>query len=346
MKALVKFKKGVGFVELRELPRPSVAQDEVLIRVRAAGICGTDVHIYHDEYPYYPPVTLGHEFSGEIVEVGEEVHSWKLGDRVVAEPHTRACGVCYYCRTGNPQICPHKRSIGWGIDGAFAEYLAMPVWLLHRMPDNVSFQEAALTEPTAVATSAVNIATGVEVGDTVVVFGPGPIGLLAAQVAKASGASWVMVIGTPSDSEIRLPVAEELGADCVLNVAEADPVQKVMAMTGGRGADLVVDASGAQVAINQAVAMIRPLGRICAIGLTGKEEIAFTWDKAVFKSCRIQFSLSSSYLGWEQALSLIASGEVKVDRLITHRVSLEDWSSSFEAAASGKAIKVLLMPMP
>ncbi len=344
MKALVKFKKGVGFVELREVPRPSVAQDEVLIRVRAAGICGTDVHIYHDEYPYYPPVTLGHEFSGEIVEVGEEVRGWKVGDRVVAEPHTRACGVCNYCRTGNPQICSDKRSIGWGIDGAFAELLAMPAWLLHRIPDKVSFEEAALTEPTAIVTSAVNVATGVEIGDVSVVLGPGPIGLLAAQVAKASGASWVMVTGTPRDSEIRLPVAEQVGVDCLLNIAEADPVQKVMAMTGGRGADLVVDASGAESAINQAVAMVRPLGRICAIGLTGRKEIAFTWDNAVFKSCRIQFSLSSTYLGWEQALSLIACAKVRVDPLITHRLSLEDWLSGFEAAASGKAIKVLLMP--
>jgi L-iditol 2-dehydrogenase len=344
MKALVKFKKGVGFVELREVPRPSVAQNEVLIRVRAVGICGTDIHIYHDEYPYYPPVTLGHEFSGEVVEVGEEVCGWKPGDRVVAEPHTRACGVCRYCRTGNPQICPHKRSIGWGIDGAFAEYLAMPAWLLHRIPDNVSFEEAALTEPTAIVTSAVNVATGVEVGDIVVVLGAGPIGLLAAQVAKVSGACWVMITGAARDSEVRLPVAKELGIDYVLNIAEEDPVQKVMAITSGHGADLVVDASGAQSAINQAVAMVCTLGKICAIGLAGKEEIAFTWNKAVFKSCRIQFSLSSSYRGWEQALWLIASGKVRVDRLITHRLSLEDWSLGFEAAASGEAIKVLLMP--
>jgi len=150
MKAIVKWKKGDGFVELREVPKPVIDSESVLIEVKAAGICGTDIHIIHDEFEYSPPVIMGHEFSGEIVETGEKVKAWKVGDRVVSELHTGACRVCRLCRTGNSQICSKKRPIGSGQDGAFAEFIKVPSWLLHKIPGEVSFEEAALTEPTAI----------------------------------------------------------------------------------------------------------------------------------------------------------------------------------------------------
>ncbi|HEY3415391.1 MAG TPA: alcohol dehydrogenase catalytic domain-containing protein, partial [Armatimonadota bacterium] len=149
MQALVKTQKGVGFLALLDVEQPKPGPGEVLIEVKACGICGTDVHVLHDQFPYWPPVVLGHEFSGEVVELGPEAKYYKVGDRVVGEPHTQACGHCYLCRTGNVQICPTKRSPGWGINGAFTKYLKMPEKLLHRIPDSMGYDVAAIVEPTA-----------------------------------------------------------------------------------------------------------------------------------------------------------------------------------------------------
>src|SRR6056297_3341060 len=204
MKALVKTEKGKGNIEIQDVPEPQNAPDEVLIEVKACGVCGTDIHIMHDQFPYWPPVIMGHEFAGEIVQVGDEVEGWEVGGRVVGEPHTKACGECDLCRTGHVQICEHKRSPGWGIDGAFAKYLAYPTHLLHEIPDDMSFTHAALVEPTAnIVTDVLERAT-VEPEDFVVVIGPGPIGLTAAMAAKGQGAREVMIVGTPADVDLRL----------------------------------------------------------------------------------------------------------------------------------------------
>ena len=199
MQALVKTQKGSGFIELRDAPEPSPGAGEVLIEVKACGICGTDIHVWHDQFPYWPPVIMGHEFSGEIVAAGPETGLFKVGDRVVGEPHTQACGHCYLCRTGNIQICALKRSPGWGIDGAFTKYLKMPERLLHRIPDSMSYDLAALVEPTANTVHDVVERARVAAGDFVLVLGPGPIGLLAALTARAAGARAVAIVGAPAD---------------------------------------------------------------------------------------------------------------------------------------------------
>ena len=254
MEAVVKTKRGVGFLELRDVPEPEITDDEVLIEIKAAGICGTDVHVKHDTFPYWPPVILGHEFSGEIVEVGNSVSDWKVGDRVVGEPHTLHCGKCFLCRKGHIQNCLEKRSPGWGIDGAFTRYMKYPTNLLHRIPDHMSFEQGALVEPAANTVTDIIDRQAIEVGDFVVVLGPGPIGLLAAQVARVAGAREVMIVGAPADEELRLSTARRLGVEHVVNFAEADPVERCMALTGGKGADLVIECSGAPPAIAQAVA--------------------------------------------------------------------------------------------
>lgn len=344
MKALVKTQKGVGYLELREVPEPVPAANEVLIEIKAAGICGTDIHVKHDEFAYWPPVILGHEFSGEIVQIGAEVKGWHVGDRVTGEPHTKACGFCPLCRTGNIQICPEKRSPGWGIDGAFAKYLAYPPHLLHRLPDNLSYVEAALAEPTA------NIATDllergkVEPEDFVVVLGPGPIGLIAAQAAKAEGARAVMVIGTNADEAVRLKTARELGIDYVVNLQEEDPVQKCLELTDGLGADLVVECSGAPPAIASTPQYVRKLGRICAIGLTGKKPVQFDWDAAQGKACTIIFNISTYYTSWKKALSMLSSGKVSARKIITHEFPLDEWEKAFEAVENLTALKAVLIP--
>jgi L-iditol 2-dehydrogenase len=344
MQALVKTQKGVGFLELREVEPPRPGPGEVLIEVRACGICGTDVHVLHDKFPYWPPVILGHEFAGCIVETGPDTRYYKAGDRVVGEPHTRACGHCYLCRSGNIQICPMKRSPGWGIDGAMTKYIKMPERLLHRIPDSMDFGVAALVEPTANTVHDVVERAKVEAGDFVVVLGPGPIGLLAAMTARAGGARHVVMVGTPADEAMRLKKARELGIESVLNASEANPAEVVNDLTNGVGADLVIECSGAASAIASSVDLVRKKGRICAIGLTGEDKIPFPWDKAAFKVCDVVFNLSTSYASWDRTIHLIHQGRIPVQKIISHRLPLSEWRFAFDEIEAQRALKVLVIP--
>jgi len=344
MLGLFKTAKGPGNMELREAPVPHPGAGEVLIEVKAAAICGTDIHILHDAFPYWPPVILGHEFSGRIVEVGEGVTGYRNGDRVVAEPHTKACGKCELCRTGHIQLCSAKRSPGWGIDGAFARYLVMPEHLLHRLPEGLSLREAALVEPTANVVQDVLERGVVEPNDFVVVFGPGPIGLLSVMAAKAAGASAVALVGVKADAAIRLPLGRQIGADHVILADEEDVVDAVEELTGGRGADLVVEASGSPSAIAAAPRVVRRLGRITAIGMTGRDDVLFPWDAAIWKACKIVFNLSTGFTSWDRAIGLIASGKIRAGKLITHVAPLKDWEEVFQAVERREAIKAVLIP--
>jgi L-iditol 2-dehydrogenase len=346
MTALVKTAKGKGLIEIREVPVPTIGDDEVLIEVKAAGICGTDLHIYHDEFPYWPPVILGHEFSGVIAAKGKNVSDWQVGDRVVGEPHTLACGKCWLCRTGNRQICPEKRSPGWGIDGCFARYMRFPEpALLHRVPDSLSFEQAALVEPTANVVTDVLERGRIEATDIVAVVGPGPIGLLSAMAAKAGGAGAVIIIGTDADEGLRLPTARKLRSiDHVLNVQRDDVVKTVLELTAGRGADLVIEASGAARGIALGISLLRKLGRLTAIGLTGKPEIPFPYDTAMSKAAIYIFNLSTSYTSWDKAIGLISRKAIEVEPLITHRGGLERWKEFFDALENKQGIKGIFIP--
>lgn len=344
MLALVKTQKGEGFVELREMPEPSPGPGEVLIEVKACGICGTDIHVLHDEFPYWPPVILGHEFSGEIVALGVETQYYKVGERVVGEPHTQACGHCYLCRTGNVQICPTKRSPGWGIHGAFARYLKMPERLLHRIPDSMTYEVAATVEPSANTVHDVIERTKVEAGDFVVVLGPGPIGLLAGLTARAAGARHIVLVGSPDDESIRLKKGRELGFETVINCGLENPVEVVSGLTNGMGADVVIECSGAAAAIGSTVELIRKKGRIGVIGLTGKPTIPFPWDKAAFKVCDLIFNLSTSYSSWDRTIQLISRGSLPAGEVISHSLPLTQWQHAFEEIEAKRALKVLLIP--
>ncbi|MEI7437961.1 MAG: alcohol dehydrogenase catalytic domain-containing protein [bacterium] len=344
MKALVKTQKGVGFIEVRQMPEPQPGPGEVKIKIVACGICGSDIHVRHDTFPYWPPVILGHEFTGTIIELGAQCSLYKLGERVVAEPHTRACGVCYLCRTGNIQICPQKRSPGWGIDGGMAEYICYPEKLLHRIPAHMTWDQAAVVEPTANVVTDLLERTGVIAGDLVVVQGPGPIGLLTALVARAVGAREVVIIGTPGDEALRLAKARELGFKHVVNIGTTDPVKAVMELSSGLGADIVVECSGAPKAIPTTIELVRKRGKICVIGLTGNRNVELPWDKFTSKAVDMIFNMSTSYTSWDRTISLIASGAVPAEQVITHKAQLEDWESTFDAVEQLKALKALLIP--
>lgn len=343
MLALVKEKAGIEHLGLKDCPIPTYSDNEVLIRVSYGGICGTDLHIYHDQYPYYPPVILGHEFSGEVVEVGSKVKTFVAGDRVVGEPHNKACGTCDQCRNGHIQNCSDKRSIGWGIDGAFTEYLVMPEHLLHKVPEGLSMEEAAMAEPTAIVAHQLLERTTVRAGENVVIMGVGPIALLAAQMAKISGAGKVILCGTTADVEYRLKIADELHCyDVFIDVIKENAEEIILKETG-IGADLVVEASGAGSAIRTAIHVLKKRGRLCAIGMTGKETVEVPWNAAMMKVIDIQFNMSSSYEGWNMALSLMASGKLNVRPLFQVR-DLTDWKTCFEELEAGKALKILLKP--
>jgi len=344
MKALLKTQKGVGYVEVRDVAEPAPGPGEVKIKIAACGVCGSDIHVFHDTFPYWPPVILGHEFTGTIVELGPGCKLFQTGQRVVAEPHTRACGVCYLCRTGNIQICPQKRSPGWGIDGGMAEYICYPEKLLHPIPEDMTWDQAAVVEPTANAVTDLLERTGVSAGDFVVVQGPGPIGLMTAMVARAAGASEVVVIGAPGDAAMRLKKARELGFEKTINIGETDPVQAVMDMTGGLGADIVVECSGAPKAIPVTVDLVRKMGKICVIGLTGNRDVVLPWDRFAFKVVNVIFNLSTYYTSWDRTIRLIHSGAVPAEKLITHREPLENWEQVFDDIENLKALKALLIP--
>lgn len=345
MKALVKTAKGPGNIEVLEIEKPRITNPEwVLIQVKAAGVCGTDLHIWHDQFPYWPPVVLGHEFSGMVVEVGDAVTGYKPGDRVVAEPHSLACGTCELCRQGKIQICSSKRSPGWGINGAFAPYITMPAKLLHKIPDKMSFEHAALAEPMAIAIHQVAERGKIECQDTVVITGAGPIGILATLVAKTMGASKVIITGTTACFQSRFEAAEYFGADEVINAEETDVVASVMNSTNGRGADIVIETSGAGSAIAQSVELVKKCGRISAIGISSKGNVSFPWNQAIYKVLDISFNMSSSYTSWDRAISLIANTPKDLGRLITSKSGISEWESVFRELETEKGIKALFVP--
>lgn len=344
MHALVKTAAGPGNLEMREVPVPQISPDEVLIHVRACGICGSDLKIQDDQHPYTPPVVIGHEFSGEIAETGELVMGWKVDDRVVSEQHVKACGHCRQCLTGNAFACSSKRAPGYFTDGAFAEFIKVPAWLLHRIPDNLSFVEAAFSEPAAVAAHGMLDRTGIAPEDIVLILGCGPIGLVAAKMAQVSGASKVIITGVDRDETARLPKARELGIDHVVNVMQTDLAGLVNDLTHGEGTDVVIELSGAPPAIGQAFQLARRLGRVGIIGQPPTDEIKIPYRQAMFRALTVSFSYSSKYTSWERVLSLFERGAIRPAQFITHVLPLEEWERGFDLSRSGEAVKVVLEP--
>ena len=232
MKAVVKTASGVGNVELRDVPEPSIGKpDDIKVEVKASAICGTDIHIYHDEYVNCPPVILGHEMSGVVVDVGKSVTKFKPGDRVTSETFKYTCGQCGACRSGLIGLCPERRSMGVHVDGAFTTYLIQREESLHHLPDSIDFAAGSMCEPMAAAVRAVYERARVLPGDVVIVSGPGPIGLLCVQAAKLLHAT-VILCGTAEDEQ-RLAMGKALGADSVIDVTKTESWTLINSLSGG-----------------------------------------------------------------------------------------------------------------
>ena len=343
MKAVVKTSPGSGNLEFQDYPPPKPGPGQVMIAVKAIGVCGTDVHIMHGTYRTATPLIIGHEFAGEIVEIGEGVTGWKKGERVVAENIEGACGVCEVCRTGNPHICAEKKAYGTDSNGAMAELAVFTATALHRLPESVSYEQAAVLEPLAVVNRGVVERGLVRPESTVVVVGPGSIGLLAVQVCRAAGCNEIILVGTDKDIKTRLPLGTVCGATHVVNAQREDVRAFVSALTAKAGADLVVEASGSPRAVQDAFHLVGRGKVIAAIGLTGRE-FNLDWDVGVFKEIDVRFSKSSTYMSWDRAISMVARGRVDVRPLITHTFKLADWQKGLDVSASGEAIKVVLFP--
>lgn len=337
-----------GDVRLEEADEPHAGPGEVRIRVRACSMCGTDVKISTSGHQrIVPPRVMGHEIAGEVDEVGDGVTGWSAGDRVqviAAIP----CGRCEWCRAGVMTICPNQVSMGYDFDGGFAAHMVVPAAVLavdglNRIPDGVGFAEASVAEPFACAINAQELAD-VHEGDVVVVVGSGPIGCLHVRLARANGAAAVYLVEL---SRERLDTAAELvKPDAAVCASETDPVEAVLELTGGRGADVVITAAASGAAQEQALRMVAPRGRISFFGGLPKDRPTITLDSNVvhYKELTIVGANGSSPDHNKRALGLIADGSVPVHDLITHRLPLERVVEGIDVVRTGAGIKVTIEP--
>jgi L-iditol 2-dehydrogenase len=341
MKALMKVAKGPEGVMIQDIPEPQPKPGEIKVRVHACGICGTDIHIMHDEFFYKAPVVMGHECSGVVAEVGSEVTEFKPGDRVVVDPRVVFCGKCRYCREGLVMLCNDGLSVGVGVNGAFAQYLTVPAQSAFKIPDNVSLDEAALGEPFACSVRGVIERGRVSAGEHVLVSGPGTIGLCTMQVALASGGK-VTVAGTSVDRD-RLKLASELGAAATIIVDEEDAAARADEITGGAGFDVAFECAGAAASADMCLRLLRKNSLYTQIGLYGKK-IEFDLDLALYKEIQITNNFARERTSWEIALRLLGERQVNLLPLISAKLPLADWEKAFGMMVNKQGLKILLDP--
>jgi L-iditol 2-dehydrogenase len=316
-------------LELADVAVPEIGPQDVLIRVRSCGICGSDVHgIDGSTGRRIPPLVMGHEAAGTIAEVGRDAGAWKPGDRVTFDS-TISCGECAFCRAGDINLCDRRQVLGvscgdYRRHGAFAEYVAVPARILYRLPDSLSFDHAALIEAVSVAVHAVSL-TPLAPGDTAAVVGCGMIGQLTIQAAKAAG--FATVIGVDVD-DAKLTVARAAGADAVLNSRTGDAPAEIRARTNGRGADAVLEAVGMTEPIRTAIAAVRKGGAVTLIG-NFSAQIDLPLQQVVTRQIRLQGSCASAG-EYPKCIELMASGRIRVDNLISACTPLEDAASWFD----------------
>jgi L-iditol 2-dehydrogenase len=344
MKGLLKTAKGPGNMAIQDVDEPSPGPGQVRVRVKWAGIFGTDVHIALGEYFYYfLPVFLGHEFAGEVDEIGEGVEGVSVGDRVAVEPTKSACGKCLHCGQGNYNRCEERDIAGVVSHGAFTNYVITRSASLHKLPDSVSFKAAALTEPLAVCVHGLCEQCRLSEGDTVLVVGPGTIGLCCAQVAMAHGAR-VIVAGTSRDRS-QLALAERLGAFQTVNVEEDDLEKSVSELTSGVGVDMAVEAVGGAAPSRVCLEAVRKGGQILQVGLPG-EPVAVDLTLLAWKEIWFAGTFGQKYSAWKAAIGLLEAGKVDMEAMVSDVLPLADWEAGFGMMERGEGLKVLLEPYP
>jgi len=339
----------LGDIRVEEVERPSIGEEEALLRVKAASICGTDLRIYASGHFKIPPGTsrvLGHELAGEIVEVGFKVRGLEVGMGVGIAPNI-GCGTCVQCIQGHSNLCPHYEAFGISLDGAFAQYMCIPAEAIRQgnivsLPQNLSYEEAVLNEPFSCCYNGI-LACDIRPGDVVLIVGAGPIGIMNLLLASLSGASKVIISEMIEERRTR---ALEFGADLAINPAKEDLTAAIGEATDGRGVDVIILAAPSPEAQEQALELVAPQGRINFFsGLPkGKEFIRFNSNRVHYKELVVTGTTGSNNYQYRKTMAILGSGRVDLSGLISATFPLERALEAFELAKSRKALKVLLTP--
>lgn len=337
MKAVVF--KDKGRYQLKDVPIPRLGNKDVLIKVDSCGICGTDVHIYEGSFPANFPVIIGHEFAGTIQETGEEVEKFKPGDPVTVNPNT-VCGECEYCRGGKENLCITLPGLGVNTDGGFAQYLKIREASVYHLPEGMDLEVASFTEPLSCCVHGVDLAE-INSGDSVVVLGAGPIGLLILQLVRLAGAARVIITATRDKGR---ELAQKLGADLVLNPREVDVTREVEKFLGER-AEVVIECVGKAETMRESLNLVRPRGRVVWFGVANpKLEIRIS----PFHIYRNEITLRGAFVNpytTKRAIDLLASGRVRVKELITHRYPLDQLDEAMRTYKTDKGrVKIMMKP--
>lgn len=342
MKAVLKENPGRGFV-LRDIPMPEIKEDEVLVKVSAVSICGTDLHIYQwntwAQGRIKPPLVVGHEVAGRVVEVGRNVKRVQINDFVSAETHIY-CGYCHQCLTGHPEICENLKILGVDTDGAFAEYIAIPERVVWVNPPEINPEFASVQEPLGNAIDTVLVED--VVGKSVLITGVGPVGLLAVGVARVSGASQIIV----SDiGDFRLNIAKKMGADILVNSRNENLREIVMDATHGRGVDVGLEMSGNEGALRDVIHLASPGGRVSLLGLFDRDVTINLNDDVIFKKLRV-YGITGRriFQTWNIGSNLLKSGRLDISPVISHKFTLEEFDKGIEVMERRESGKVILIP--
>ena len=336
--AVVNFAPEKGSVELREILKPEIGEEDVLLEVANVGVCGSDLHQWTADHswPVNYPVVLGHEFGGHIVEIGKRVEKWKEGDRVVSETAAVINPSNPLSRQGLYNLDPSRKGFGYGVNGAMTRFVKVPARCLHTVPNNLPFEQACLTEPCSVAYNAVVVNSSIRPGDRVIVIGPGTIGILCSAMARLCGAN-VAILGLEGDKG-RLEIAKQYGCEVIIGDASNWAYEQ-----DGLGVDYVIDAAGVSATLKIALALVRPNGQITKVGW-GPQPLNFSLDSLVQKNVRLQGSFSHNWPIWEKVLSLLSSGSLDVKPIIGGVWAISDWHQAFHEMHTGNVVKSVLKP--
>ncbi len=336
MKNQAVYMHGTNNMVTKEVPVPTPGANEVLIKVKVVGICGSDVHYYQHgrigDFIVNGDFILGHECAGEVVEIGKEVKSLKVGDRVALEPG-KTCGKCQHCKEGKYNLCSHVEFFATPpFHGVFTNFVTHPEDMCFKLPDNVSFMEGALVEPLAVGLHASGMGE-VRLGDTVVIFGSGCIGLVTLLSCKARGASKVYVVDV---LENRLETAKRLGADDVINAKECDVLQRIDELTDGQGARVVIETAGSEITVKTTADVVSRGGTIVLVGMTPKDETCFNFMKLVGKEAQIKTIFRYRNL-YPTAINAISSGIINVKSIVSHEFDFNSVKDAFDYVVNNAA---------
>lgn len=336
--AVVNFAPEKGSVEIREIVKPEIGEEDILLEVANVGVCGSDLHQWTADHswPVNYPVVLGHEFGGHIVELGKRVTGWKEGDRVVSETAAVIDQANPMSRAGLYNLDPTRKGFGYGVNGAMTRYVRVPARCLHRVPEKLSFEQACLTEPCCVAYNSVVNNAHLKPGDRVIVLGPGTIGILCAAVAKLCGAE-VAMVGLEAD-RYRLSIAKQYGCEVIIGDATAWARER-----DGLGADCIIDAAGVSATLKIAMDLVRPKGQISKVGW-GPQPLNFSIDQIVQKNITLQGSFSHNWPIWERVIALLSSGQLNVKPIIGGVWPITEWHTAFEKMHKGEVVKSVLKP--